>query len=108
MPKRKKGFLDRLRPASITFQAYPPFVALTYETKKKASLSKRRYRKSKNQPQLNPIQEITLPKIEEAKRQANLAGRAVDATFLSAIEYAVKDPKGFKKFMRDLGRLISD
>ena len=54
---------------------------------------------------LNPIQASMTSIIDQSKKRAVLEGRNDTLVMLSAVEYAIRDPKGFKKFLRDLDSL---
>jgi hypothetical protein len=58
------------------------------------------------QIELNPIQQATVPQLVKAKQQAIQKGDTGGAALLGAMEFAITDPKKFKRFLNDLSSIL--
>jgi len=72
----------------------------------KEKVQRSRPRKRKSAERMNPIQEVTIPQLSKAKEQALQRGDTGGATILAAMEFAIQNPKRFKKFLNDLGSIL--
>jgi hypothetical protein len=98
---KRKGLLAKLRPQSITLSPAPPFVSVTYSSPKKY-VHRRPARRSKAPKEMNPIQRVTIPQLSKAKLEAVQKGDSLGAAFFGAMEFAITDPKKFRKYLDEL------
>ncbi len=120
---RLKRLLKKLKPTSIQFSVGPPFIQFTYRKSKKRPIATKagpatrkfeiipysqlptRLREASRE--MNPVQQTLIPRIGEQKNLARLQGNYFGEAAWSFVDFYLRDPKGFKKFMQDLDNALN-